>query len=185
MAVFREICSPAPRSRSEIVLRLTPSLRAKSAWDISARRRPWATWTGETKTEAVTQAFRERLQCTRRARTKRRLADDLFIAKAQVSLIPVDENRPTWRGARFANMARAAIRPVSTSETASRTSRQQHPKSRFYSGETTSHRRCPLPLRQHRHRRQQRVRMYGEADGPEYDSVGCNVSKLLPVAPPI
>jgi uncharacterized protein with PIN domain len=102
MTVFREICSPAPRSRSEIVLRLTPSLRAKSAWDISARRRPWATWTGETKTEAVTQAFRERLQCTRRARTKRRLADDLFIAKAQVSLVPVDEEQ--------ADLARRAFR---------------------------------------------------------------------------
>jgi antitoxin VapB len=33
--------------------------------------------TGETKTEAVTQALRERLQRVRRARTKRRLADDL------------------------------------------------------------------------------------------------------------
>jgi hypothetical protein len=49
MTVFREICSPAPRSRSEIVLRLTPSLRAKSAWDIFARRRPWATWSPTSK----------------------------------------------------------------------------------------------------------------------------------------
>jgi hypothetical protein len=33
--------------------------------------------TGETKTEAVTQALRERLQRVRRARAKRRLADEL------------------------------------------------------------------------------------------------------------
>jgi antitoxin VapB len=33
--------------------------------------------TGETKTEAVTQALRERLERVRRARTRRRLADDL------------------------------------------------------------------------------------------------------------
>ena len=43
MAVFSEMCSTAPRSRSEIVLRLTPSLRAKSAWDSFARWRPSAT----------------------------------------------------------------------------------------------------------------------------------------------
>jgi antitoxin VapB len=33
--------------------------------------------TGETKTEAVTQALRERLQRVRRARARRRLADEL------------------------------------------------------------------------------------------------------------
>ena len=33
--------------------------------------------TGETKTEAVTQALRERLERVRRARAKRRLADEL------------------------------------------------------------------------------------------------------------
>ena len=33
--------------------------------------------TGETKTEAVTQALRERLERVRRARSKRRLADEL------------------------------------------------------------------------------------------------------------
>jgi hypothetical protein len=43
MAVLRDTCSAAPRSKSETVLRLTPSLRANSAWEILTRRRPRAT----------------------------------------------------------------------------------------------------------------------------------------------
>jgi uncharacterized protein with PIN domain len=40
---------------------------------------------------------------------------DLFIAKAQVSLVPVDEEQADLARRAFRNMGRAAIRPVSTS----------------------------------------------------------------------
>jgi antitoxin VapB len=49
--------------------------------------------TGETKTEAVTQALRERLQRVRRARTKRRLADDLDEIALHCSSLPVRDTR--------------------------------------------------------------------------------------------
>jgi antitoxin VapB len=49
--------------------------------------------TGETKTEAVTQALRERLQRLRRARTKRRLADDLDEIALHCSTLPVHDTR--------------------------------------------------------------------------------------------
>jgi antitoxin VapB len=49
--------------------------------------------TGETKTEAVTQALRERLQRIRRARTKRRLADDLDEIALHCSTLPVRDPR--------------------------------------------------------------------------------------------
>jgi antitoxin VapB len=49
--------------------------------------------TGETKTEAVTQALRERLQRVRRARTKRRLADDLDEIALHCSTLPVRDTR--------------------------------------------------------------------------------------------
>jgi antitoxin VapB len=49
--------------------------------------------TGETKTEAVTQAIRERLQRLRRARTKRRLADDLDEIALHCSTLPVLDQR--------------------------------------------------------------------------------------------
>jgi antitoxin VapB len=49
--------------------------------------------TGETKTEAVTQALRERLQRVRRARTKRRLADDLDEIALHCSTLPVLDSR--------------------------------------------------------------------------------------------
>lgn len=49
--------------------------------------------TGETKTEAVTQALRERLQRVRRARTKRRLADDLDEIALHCSALPVRDAR--------------------------------------------------------------------------------------------
>ena len=48
--------------------------------------------TGESKTEAVTQALRERLERTRRARTKRRLRDEIEeIAKHSAALPVLDE----------------------------------------------------------------------------------------------
>jgi antitoxin VapB len=49
--------------------------------------------TGETKTEAVTQALRERLQRVRRARAKRRLADELDEIAVHCSALPVLDRR--------------------------------------------------------------------------------------------
>jgi antitoxin VapB len=49
--------------------------------------------TGETKTEAVTQALRERLQRIRRARAKRRLADDLDEIALHCSTLRVRDPR--------------------------------------------------------------------------------------------
>jgi len=49
--------------------------------------------TGETKTEAVTQALRERLIRVRRARTKRRLADDLDEIALHCSTLPLRDAR--------------------------------------------------------------------------------------------
>src|SRR5258708_33830492 len=48
---------------------------------------------GETKTEAVTQALRERLQRVRRARAKRRLADELGEVALHCSALPVRDPR--------------------------------------------------------------------------------------------
>jgi antitoxin VapB len=49
--------------------------------------------TGETKTEAVTQALRERLERVRRTRSKRRLADDLDEIALHCSGLPVRDSR--------------------------------------------------------------------------------------------
>jgi antitoxin VapB len=49
--------------------------------------------TGETKTEAVTQALRERLQRVRRARAKRRLAEDLDEIALHCSALPLRDRR--------------------------------------------------------------------------------------------
>jgi antitoxin VapB len=49
--------------------------------------------TGETKTEAVTQALRERIQRVRRARAKRRLADELDEIALHCSTLPVRDPR--------------------------------------------------------------------------------------------
>ncbi len=49
--------------------------------------------TGETKTEAVTQALRERIQRLRRARSKRRLADELDEIALHCSALPVCDSR--------------------------------------------------------------------------------------------
>jgi antitoxin VapB len=54
-----------------------------------------ATQTGESKTEAVTKALRDRLMRVRRDRTKRRLADELEeIAEHCASLPVLDSRRP-------------------------------------------------------------------------------------------
>jgi antitoxin VapB len=49
--------------------------------------------TGETKTEAVTQALRERLERTRRTRSKRRLRDEIEKIAARCAALPVLDAR--------------------------------------------------------------------------------------------
>jgi antitoxin VapB len=49
--------------------------------------------TGETKTEAVTQALRERLDRVRRARSRRRLADELDGIALHCAALPVQDPR--------------------------------------------------------------------------------------------
>jgi antitoxin VapB len=49
--------------------------------------------TGETKTEAVTRALRERLERLRRTRARRRLADELDEIAVHCSSLPVRDTR--------------------------------------------------------------------------------------------
>jgi antitoxin VapB len=49
--------------------------------------------TGETKTEAVTQALRERLERTKRVRAKRRLADALDEISLHCAALPLRDRR--------------------------------------------------------------------------------------------
>jgi antitoxin VapB len=49
---------------------------------------------GETKTEAVTRALRDRLARLRRERAGRRLADELDDIARQCAALPVKDNRP-------------------------------------------------------------------------------------------
>jgi antitoxin VapB len=49
--------------------------------------------TGETKTEAVTQALRERIERVRRARAKHRLADELDSIALHCAALPVHDPR--------------------------------------------------------------------------------------------
>ena len=51
--------------------------------------------TGETKTEAVTQALRERIERVRRGRARRRLADELDEIALHCSTLPVRDPRST------------------------------------------------------------------------------------------
>jgi antitoxin VapB len=50
--------------------------------------------TGETKTEAVTRALRDRLARLRRERSKRRLADELDAIARHCASLPVRDSRP-------------------------------------------------------------------------------------------
>lgn len=50
--------------------------------------------TGETKTEAVITALRERLARVKRMRPRRRLADDLDEIAGRLSRLPVIDSRP-------------------------------------------------------------------------------------------
>jgi antitoxin VapB len=49
--------------------------------------------TGETKTEAVTQALRERIERVRRNRARKRLADELDEIALHCSTLPVRDSR--------------------------------------------------------------------------------------------
>ncbi len=49
--------------------------------------------TGETKTQAVTQALRERLERVRRSRSKRGLADDLDEIALHCAALPIRDRR--------------------------------------------------------------------------------------------
>jgi antitoxin VapB len=49
--------------------------------------------TGETKTEAVTQALRERIERVRRSRARKRLADELDEIALHCSTLPVRDAR--------------------------------------------------------------------------------------------
>lgn len=52
-----------------------------------------AAMTGETKTEAVTQALRERLESLKRRRSRRRLADELDEIARHCASLPVKDSR--------------------------------------------------------------------------------------------
>lgn len=52
-----------------------------------------AKMTGETKTEAVTQALKERLERVRRTRAKRGLADDLDEIALHCAALPIRDRR--------------------------------------------------------------------------------------------
>jgi antitoxin VapB len=50
--------------------------------------------TGETKTEAIRRALRDRLDRIRRERAKRRLADELDAIARDCAALPIRDNRP-------------------------------------------------------------------------------------------
>ena len=66
------------------------NIRNKQAEDLAGTL---AKLTGETKTEAVTQALRERLERVRRARSKRRLADELDGIAVHCAALPIRDLR--------------------------------------------------------------------------------------------
>jgi antitoxin VapB len=66
------------------------NIRNKQAEDLAGAL---AKLTGETKTEAVTQALRERLERVRRARSKRRLADELDGIAVHCAALPIRDSR--------------------------------------------------------------------------------------------
>jgi len=50
--------------------------------------------TGETKTEAIRRALRDRLDRLRRERAKRRLADELDVIARDCAALPIRDGRP-------------------------------------------------------------------------------------------
>jgi antitoxin VapB len=73
-----------------VVIQMPLNIRSEETEELASAL---AKLTGETKTEAVTQALRERLQRIRRARTRRRLADDLDEIALHCSVLPVRDTR--------------------------------------------------------------------------------------------
>jgi antitoxin VapB len=90
---------PQRASRSGILLCSNLSIRGDSmplnirSEETEELASALAKLTGETKTEAVTQALRERIQRVRRARAKRRLADELDEIALHCSTLPVLDRR--------------------------------------------------------------------------------------------
>ena len=66
------------------------NIRSKQAEELAGAL---AKLTGETKTEAVTQALRERIERVRRARAKRGLADELDSIAMHCAALPVQDPR--------------------------------------------------------------------------------------------
>ena len=66
------------------------NIRSKEAEELAGAL---AKLTGETKTEAVTQALRERIERVRRTRAKRRLADELDNIAIHCAGLPVQDPR--------------------------------------------------------------------------------------------
>ena len=67
------------------------NIRSKEAEELAGAL---AKLTGETKTEAVTQALRERIERVRRTRAKRRLADELDNIAIHCAGLPGQDPRP-------------------------------------------------------------------------------------------
>jgi antitoxin VapB len=73
-----------------VVTSMPLNIRSKETEELASAL---AKLTGETKTEAVTQALRERIQRVRRVRAKRRLADELDEIALHCSTLPVLDRR--------------------------------------------------------------------------------------------
>jgi antitoxin VapB len=73
-----------------VVISMPLNIRSEETEELASAL---AKLTGETKTEAVTQALRERIQRVRRARAKRRLADELDEIALHCSTLPLLDRR--------------------------------------------------------------------------------------------
>jgi antitoxin VapB len=73
-----------------VVITVALNIRSEETEELASAL---AKLTGETKTEAVTQALRERLQRIRRVRARRRLADELDEIALHCSALPVRDAR--------------------------------------------------------------------------------------------
>jgi antitoxin VapB len=73
-----------------VVISLPLNIRNKITEELAAKL---AKLTGESKTEAVTQALRERLERTRRSRAKRRLVDEIEEIALHCSTLPLRDSR--------------------------------------------------------------------------------------------
>jgi antitoxin VapB len=62
--------------------------------EVEELARTLARLTGETKTEAVRRALRDRLTRLRRERSRRRLADELDTIATECAALPVRDGRP-------------------------------------------------------------------------------------------